>query len=158
MKKVIINLFCVVLFNGCVLVEEITNDSSINITIKSNENILLNSDSQIKFQLYGYDHNWADVPATLLQTYVENINEIPTTYSLEYDNDWENDIEYNTGESSTFGYYITIRVDVDNNGVIDNNDYVMDYDLTPFTRQYRMKDLSGDLYIKAYSLSVETAF
>lgn len=148
MKKVIFILIVVLLFNNCMLFEEVDNAPSIDITIKSNEDVILDSSAQIKFKLWGIDHNWADVSATLLHTYIEEINDIPTTFSLVYDQEWSKNIEPNTGENSNFVYYITLTVDANGDGYMDNRDYIRDYDLSPFNSQSVMIDLSSEIYIK----------
>ena len=159
MKKIIISFSIFLILSNCDLYDRHLTDQFINLTIKSVETVQLESDSKIKFKLWGYDANWADQSATLLNSYIFDITQIPSSFILEYKSEWENNIEPNTGSESNFGFYITLSIDADNNGTIDENDYTKDYDNSPETYHgSQIANLSGDIYIKANPLSIEQEF
>lgn len=129
--------------------EEPESEGTISISIKSTRDLTLSSDSEIIFNIYGYDINIADAPATLLKTYTFPINTVPSNFEFDYTDSWDDNIDPNTGSSSDFKYYLVLGSDNNDSTVL-----VTDYETTNDGNGPRFVDhlseLSQTIYIKYY--------
>lgn len=121
-------------------------EKEIEITIQSVESLNLDHDSKIKFSLYGYDTELADQAATLLQEYTFTLEKVPKQLVIDFDPALNSKIK--PTPRGAIGYYFTVYVDIDNNGVIDSSDAIKDYDRSPETfHGANIESLSTDIYI-----------
>jgi hypothetical protein len=173
-KRIVSGLVLVIMLVGCGLTNpdidptiDTTIDPTIDptiddirINIYSINNLELGKDAQIKFKLWGYDARIADQAATLVNTYQYKIDKVPSSFLLEVQSDCEKQIEPNCGSDSMFSYYLTVALDSDNNGIIDLNDYIKDYDNSPETFYYgsQISELSIDLFLEKNTLLVSQDF
>ncbi len=127
------------------------------VNVKSVESINVNQNTKVKFALFGYDTKIADQPASLLQEYVFDLEKIPKKINFYFDRALNSKIS--PAISDDFGYYMIIYVDIDNNGIIDNNDAVEDFENTQesFSGQ-GIEGLPKDIYIKMRTDGLTTSF
>ncbi len=121
---------------------------TIDVVLEEDSAIIFSSGARIRFDIYAYDTAVADVPASLVKQEYLPIASIPEHFSLYYDTYFNKYVEYSSGNGD-FGYSLAYVIDANGDDVVNDSDYVMDYNRNPpvFSGQ-GLRDLSGTYYVR----------
>ncbi len=101
------------------------------INFTGSKSLTLQDSSKVKFTIFGYSNHVADAPATTLLEEVHPLSALDNQFLLGFSKEAFEKVEYKSDTDGEFGYYITIKVDSNNDGIIDNRDYRQDFNTTP---------------------------
>ena len=150
MKKTIFLVLLVLTLIGCSSTTNQTKrlvfeEKIIQMTIDSVDIDELPEGTEIIFKLWGYDLMVADVKATLLNEYRYKLSELPVTYGLDYEKEWNKKIT--PDESGKYGYFVTLEIKNKGDEV-----YRIDYDSTEKdyfgTKKNSVEEISARIFIK----------
>jgi len=120
--KILLFFISLTIITACEKDEENIN---IKVELISSESIeIINSEFDV--QVYGYDPNFQDVPATLITHKKFNSTQIPFILKIEIPENAADIIEY-INDKNDAKYYLNIDWDSDGNGKICNGDISIDF-------------------------------